>query len=208
MVEKLKEIINRLAKVAFPALGTVATLALVTGAFASSVLSHGGGTGALSSGFSSKPRFPIAGQQAEFTFTPFFNNGMPNTGLEPMVIIALQNSPSHTHASAARIKSSTEDRKSIDGMKKEGSSASNAGTLPQQILLFPVETLPGVYSDNVTIMRGGRYIATISVGSEEYNVVVSVRSSPVAWWYVGGLVGAVVIMAITIAVIKTVKRTW
>ncbi len=76
------------------------------------------------------------------------------------------------------------------------------------IHLMPEEASPGVYVDKVTFEHGGRYVATVNAMGEEVDIVIGVRSSPVAWWYVGGLAGLVALLAGTVAVTKTVRRTW
>jgi hypothetical protein len=178
----------------FAALG----LALV----ATSVQAHGPGT--LAVGFTSNPRFPVAGQPAEFTFTPVYNDGSPNTLLVPMVMIAWTASGGHTHGEQAV--DATPAAGSMAGMNM-GTTAPSGG-VPAEIMLMPLETTPGVYVSNVTFEQGGRYIATFSNGEDEFDIVVGVRSGSVAWWYIGVLAGVVIVLAAAVAVTKTARRTW
>jgi hypothetical protein len=199
------EVKYKLKKVVIPFLSVIAVLALTLVVVSSSILAHGAGS--LTVGLSSNPRFPIVGQQAELTFTPVYSDGTPNTGLAPMVMVAWTASGGHTDGPApATAANATPAGGSMAGMDMGGTPAT-AGT-PPDIMLMPVETSPGVYAANITFEQGGRYVATFSSGDEEADVVVGVRSSPVSWGYVGMLAGLIIILAVSVAVVKTVRRTW
>ena len=184
----------------FSFLGVLVLLIVVV---SSSIFAHGAGS--LTVGVSSVPRFPIAGQQAELTFTPVYDDGTPNTGLAPMVMVAWTASGGHNDGPAPAA-NATPAGGSMAGMDMGGTPTPT--DTPPDIMLMPVETSPGVYVANITFEQGGRYVATFSSGDEESDVVVGVRSSPVSWGYVGMLAGLVIVLAASVAVVKTVKRGW
>jgi len=162
--------------------------------------------GELDARVSSNPRFPIAGQPVELTFT-ISNNGTPEKGQEPMVMLAWTASGGHTHEeSAAPDANTTAAGGSMAGMDMGGTPA--PADTPPEVMLMPVETSPGVYVANTTFIQGGRYVATVSIGDEEADIVIGVRSSPIAWGFIGSLAGLVIALAAAVAVIKTVRRAW
>jgi hypothetical protein len=181
----------------------LSVLAAIGIALAATVVqAHGG----LDTQFSSKPRFPIAGQTAELTFI-ISSNGTPEKGQEPMVMLAWTASGAHTHGEAAApVSNTTPAGGSMAGMDMGGTPAT--AEAPPEIMLMPVETSPGVYVANTTFTQGGRYLATVSIGDEEADIVIGVRSSAVAWGYVGMLAGLIIALAVAVAVVKTVRRTW
>ncbi len=188
---------------------SISVLAAVSIALAAtSALGHGAGT--LSVSESSNPRFPIAGQQAELTFRPAFNDGTPNTGQVPMVMLQWSASGGHTHgpAPAANANTPPADQGSMANMPGMNMGTTTAAGAPPEIMLMPVESSPGVYVANVTFTQGGRYVAVFSIGEDEVDTAIGVRSSPVAWWYVGALAGLVLVLAVIVAVVKTARRAW
>jgi hypothetical protein len=182
-----------------------AGLAVILTALPASTFAHGAGS--LSVAVTSNPRFPIAGQQAELTFRPVFNDGTPNTGQVPMVMLQWSSSGEHTHGGAAEEPAAPAQGGSMAGMDMGGTPAP-AGGAPPEIMLMPVESSPGVYVANVTFVQGGPYVSTFSIGDDEVDTTIGVRAGPVSWFYVGALAGLIFIGAATVAVVKTVRRSW
>jgi hypothetical protein len=186
--------------------GFSAGLAVIMAALPASTLAHGAGS--LSVQVTSNPRFPIAGQQAEMTFRPAFNDGTPATGQAPMVMLHWSSSGEHTHGAPAEATPAVPAQGgSMAGMDMGGTPAP-AGGVPEDIMLMPVETLPGVYVANVTFVQGGPYVSTFSIGDDEVDTDVGVRSGPVSWFYVGALAALIIVAAGSVAVVKTVRRSW
>ena len=170
----------------------------------------GHGAGSLDVSMTSNPRFPIAGQQAQLTFRPVFNDGTPNEGQTPMVMLQWTASGGHTHGPEGEAAPAPQEPAggSMAGMDMGGGAPTPADGPPAEIMLMPVETSPGVYVDNVTFQQGGRYVAVFSIGDDEADNTLGVRSSPVAWWFIGMLGGLVLALAAVVAVVKTVRRAW
>ena len=116
----------------------------------------------------------------------------------------------HEHEDANEAEAQAEaDRADMAGMDMAGMDhgAQEEEVVPT-IHLMPDEVSPGVYVAKHTFEQGGRYVATVNVLGDEVDVVVAVRSSPVAWWYVIGLAGISALLAGVVAVVKTVRREW
>lgn len=154
--------------------------------------------------FSSAPRFPIVGQEAELTFKISSMDGNPLAGQSVMIMIEKKDTAGHGHEEDGE----HEDEEAPAGGHDMANMGGGEEEPPPMIHLVPDEVSPGVYAGEVTFEQGGRYIATVNVMGEEVDVVIGVRSSPVAWWFVGGLAGLVTLLAGTVAVTKTVRRTW
>ena len=188
-------------------LSVLATLGFVLGA---SPVFADGGHGALEVGFSSSPRFPVVGEEAVLTFKVSFNDGAPGSGQEVMVMLNKTEAGGHEHEDANEAEAQAEaDRADMAGMDMAGMDhgAQEEEVVPT-IHLMPDEVSPGVYVAKHTFEQGGRYVATVNVLGDEVDVVVAVRSSPVAWWYVIGLAGISALLAGVVAVVKTVRREW
>lgn len=160
-----------------------------------------GGHGALEVAFSSSPRFPVVGEEAVLTFKISFNDGTPGAGQEVMVMLMKTETGGHGHEEEP---AAAEEPGNMAGMD-HGAQADEPAPM---IHLMPEETSPGVYVSKHTFDVGGRYVATINVLGDEVDVVVPVRSSPIAWWYIGGLAGISALLAGVVALVKTVRREW
>lgn len=160
-----------------------------------------GGHGALEVAFSSSPRFPVVGEEAVLTFKISFNDGAPGAGQEVMVMLAQTAAGEHGHEEEP---AAAEEPGNMAGMD-HGAQADEPAPM---IHLMPEETSPGVYVAKHTFEQGGRYVATVQVLGDEVDVVVPVRSGPIAWPYIIGLAGISALLAGVVAVIKTLKREW
>ena len=164
------------------------------------------GHGTLEVAFSSSPRFPVAGEEAVLTFK-ISSNGTPEAGQEVMVMLAKTASGGHGHGPAPADAGNASGAMPTDmpGMDMGGAQATE--TSPA-IMLMPDEISPGVYVAKYTFEQGGRYVATVQIGDEESDVVVPVRSGPIAWPYIIGLAGISALLAGVVAVVKTVRKEW
>ncbi len=194
MKDKLKKIVSILL-----ILGVLAALGLVLGA---SPVFADGGHGALEVAFSSSPRFPVVGEEAVLTFKISFNDGTPGAGQEVMVMLMKSVAEGHGHEGEVQEAPAAggHDMAAMDQGKEEEE-------VPM-IHLMPEETSPGVYVVKHTFEHGGRYLATVTVQGDEVDVVVPVRSGPIAWPYIMGLAGISALLAGVVAVVKTVRKEW
>lgn len=167
-----------------------------------------GGHGALEVAFSASPRFPVVGEEAALTFKISFNDGTPGEKQEVMVMLAKTAAGGHGHGPApadAPAGDAAAMPANMPGMDMGGAQAAEPAPM---IHLMPDETSPGVYVAKHTFDVGGRYVATVQVLGDEVDVVVPVRSGPIAWWYIIGLAGISALLAGVVAVVKTVRKEW
>ena len=137
--------------------------------------------------FSSSPRFPVVGEEAEFTFR-VSHDGTHEEGLMVVVVLAKAEEEDHHHDAE-------------EHEEEEHEEAESAG-------IAAIETVPGVYAAKYTFKDGGKYQVTAQIGEEQADFVVAVRSSPIAWFFMLGLVGVSALLAGVVAVIKTVRKEW
>ena len=161
---------------------------------------------ALQVAFSSSPRFPVVGEEAVLTFK-ISSNGTPETGHEVMVMLTKTTAGGHGHEPATADAPAGDAAAMPANMPGMDHGAQAAEPAPM-IHLTPEETSPGVYVSKHTFEQGGRYVATVQIGDEESDVVVAVRSDPIAWWYIIGLAGISALLAGVVAVVKTVRKEW
>ena len=135
--------------------------------------------------FSSNPRFPVVGEGAELTFR-VSQDGSPVEGLMVMVMVA---------------KAKKEDQGHAHGTAAQAEEA-------ETVTLTAKEVSPGVYVVKHTFVGGGKYATMAHIGEEAEEFAVAVRSRPVAWPLVIGLVALTVGVAGVVAVRKTLKREW
>lgn len=136
--------------------------------------------------FSSSPRFPVAGEEAELTFR-VFHDGTHEEGLMVMVVLARAEEEDHHDAEEHE----EEEHEEVESVE-----------------VTAIETAPGVYVAKYTFEQEGKYQVTAYLGEEHTEFVVAVRSSPVAWSFIIGLAGVSVLLAGVVAVIKTVRKEW
>lgn len=137
--------------------------------------------------FSSNPRFPVAGEEAELTFK-VSHDGTHEEGLMVIVALAKVEEENHHHGEEPEEEHEHEEVESAE--------------------VTAIETAPGVYVAKYTFEDGGKYQVTAYLAEEHAEFVVAVRSSPVAWPFVIGLAGVSVLLAGVVAVIKTVRKEW
>ncbi|MDO8716797.1 MAG: hypothetical protein Q7J73_08345 [Dehalococcoidales bacterium] len=205
MKDKSKRIVILLLSI-FTALGiTLGTGCALGGNVGIEDEEHGHEAGALEVAFSSSPRFPIVGKEAVLTFK-ISHNGSLEQGQEVMVMLAKSVAGGHGHEPAPADAGNASEAMpaNMPGMD-HGAPADEP--VPMEHLM-PAETSPGVYVAKHTFEQGGRYVATVQIGDEESDVVVAVRSSPIAWWYIIGLAGISALLAGVVAVVKTVRKEW
>ena len=164
--------------------------------------------GALEVAFSSSPRFPVVGEEAVLTFK-ISHNGSIEQGQEVMVMLSKTAAGGHGHESA---NNETAAPAGGGGAMPANMPGMNHGApvaepVPMEHLI-PVETSPGVYVAKHTFEQGGKYVATVQVLDDEADVIVAVRSSPIAWPYIIGLAGISALLAGVVAVVKTVRKEW
>ena len=157
--------------------------------------------GEIEVAFSSSPRFPVVGEEAVLTFK-ISHNGSLEQGQEVMVMM-MKSEKGHGHEG--------EEEEEAPAAGGHDMAAMDQGEEEEEvpmIHLIPEETSPGVYVAKHTFEQGGRYVATVQIEDEEADVVVAVRSSPIAWPYIIGLAGISALLAGVVAVIKTVRKEW
>lgn len=178
-------------------LSVLATLGFVLGA---SPVFADGEQGALEVAFSSIPRFPVVGEEAVLTFK-ISHNGSLEQGQTVMVMLTKSAAGGHGDEEEP---AAAEEPGNMAGMD-HGAPADEPAPM---IHLMPEETSPGVYVAKHTFEQGGRYVATVQIGAEESDVIVAVRSSPIAWPFIIGLAGISALLAGVVAVVKTIRKEW
>lgn len=136
--------------------------------------------------FSSTPRFPVVGEGAELTFR-VSQDGSPVEGLRVMVMVA---------------RAKEEDQGHAHGVEAQAEEEAETVTLTAK------EVSPGVYVAKHTFVGGGKYATMAHIGEEAEEFAVAVRSRPVAWPLMIGLVALTVGVTGVVAVRKTLKREW
>ena len=140
--------------------------------------------------FSSSPRFPVLGEEAELTFE-ISHSGSHEEELVVMVVLAKAEEDDH------------HDEAEVDDHRDE---AENTEVGP--VTIMATETAPGVYAVKYTFEQEGKYLVTAQIGEEQTDFVVAVRSSPIAWPFLIGLVGISALLAGVVAVRKKGKKEW
>lgn len=149
--------------------------------------------------FSSNPRFPVVGEGAELTFQ-VSQDGRPVGGLEVMVMVAKVEEEAHTgHGVAVQVEGEHHGH-GVETQVEEKGEAEHSMTAR--------EKSPGVYAVKHTFVGGGKYAITAQIGEEAEKFAVAVRSRPVAWPLVIGLVALTVGVAGVVGVSKTLKWDW
>ncbi len=136
--------------------------------------------------FSSSPRFPVVGEEAELTFK-VFHDGTHEEELTMMVVLARAEEEDHHDAE----ENEEEEHEEVELVE-----------------VTAMETAPGVYVAKYAFEQDGKYQVTAYLGEEHTEFVVAVRSSPVAWPFVIGLAAVSVFLAAVVAVIKTIRKEW
>jgi hypothetical protein len=138
--------------------------------------------------FSSRPRFPVAGKEAEFIFN-VSHDGVPEEGRQVMVMVTeAEEGENHGH------------HHSEEAHAEEEETATE--------MLMATEISPGVYAVKHVFEKGGKYAIAAQLGEDAQEFAVAVRSRPVAWSLVIGMVALTVGVAGAVAVRKTVKKEW
>ena len=154
--------------------------------------------------FSSSPRFPIAGEEASFTLL-VSHDGTPEEGLEVTITLAKAEVEDH-HGDGDQPQDEAEANHDDEAEASHDDEAEN--TEAESVSVAAIEMAPGVYVVKYTLEESGKYLLTPSIGSEHTEFEIAVRSSPIAWTFVIGLVGASALLAGVVAVVKTVRRKW
>ena len=136
--------------------------------------------------FSSNPRFPVVGEEAELTFR-VSHDGSPADGLMVMGMVAKAEEEGNGHGHGA-----------VEAQAEEEVEHS----------MTAKEVSPGVYMFKHIFDGGGKYAITAHIGEEAEEFAVAVRSGPVSWPLVIGLTGFSLLLAGAVAMIKTVRKEW
>ena len=136
--------------------------------------------------FSSNPRFPVVGEEAELTFR-VSHDGSPADGLMVMGMVAKAEEEGNGHH--GEVEAQAEEEEVEHSMTAK-------------------EVSPGVYMFKHTFDGGGKYAITAHIGEEAEEFAVAVRSGPVSWPLVIGLTGFSLLLAGAVAMIKTVRKEW
>ena len=209
MKDKSKRIVIVLLSI-FAALGITLGTGCALGGRGIAGEEDGHEAGALEVAFSSSPRFPVVGEDAVLTFK-ISHNGSLEQGQAVMVMLAKSAAGGHgdEDAHGGNETQAGGDPADMAGMDMAGMDhgAQEEEVVPM-IHLVPEETSPGVYVAKHTFEQGGRYVATVQVLDDEADVIVAVRSSPIAWPFIIGLAGISALLAGVVAVVKTVRKEW
>ncbi len=152
--------------------------------------------------FSSNPRFPVVGQEAEFTFR-VSHDGSAVEGV--IVTLALANIEEEGHHDGEDSHQEDEQEHEEEDSHQEDEQEHEE---VESMEITAIETAPGVYVAKYTFEQDGKYQLTAQIGDEPIEFVVAVRSNPVAWSFVIGLVAVSLFYAGVVAVIKTVRKEW
>ncbi len=148
----------------------------------------------------SSPRFPVMGEEAELAFI-VSHDGSPVEGLAVTLLLARMEMGHDDHDEAAA--DENHDETAADENHDEIESI-EAGAAE----LTAVETAPGIYVAKYAFDQEGKHQVIAYLGEEQAEFAVSVRSGPVAWPFILGLVGVLVLLAGMVAIIKSVRRKW
>lgn len=164
--------------------------------------------GAFEVTFSSSPRFPVLGEEAELTFD-ISHNGSHEEGLVVMVVLA--KTEEDDHHDEAEVDDS-HDEAEVDDHRDETEVDDSHGeaenTEAGLVTIMATETAPGVYAAKYTFEQEGKFLVTAQIGEEQTDFVIAVRSSPIAWPFLIGLVGISALLAGVVAVRKKWKKEW
>ncbi len=196
---------------------------------------HEHGAGDYEANFSSDPRFPVMGEEAELTFM-VTHDGSPAEGLT-LVLGLTRGEVGHGHGDEAAADSHDDDAAAdhhddetvadhhddetvADDYEDEAAADQHddeaaadhheeaENTEDGSIEIAVIETAPGVYMAKYTFGEAGKYVGTAQIGGEPLEVGLSVRSEPVDWSFVAGLGGISLLVAGMVVVIKSVRREW
>jgi hypothetical protein len=162
--------------------------------------------------FSSSPRFPVVAEGAELTFQ-VSQGGRPVEGLVVMVLVAKAEEAAHAgHGVGTQVRGE-HDGHGVEAQVDGGHSGHGAEAQVEEKgeaehSMTAREVSPGVYVVEHTFAAGGKYAVTAQVGTEAEEFAVAIRSRPVAWSLVVGLLALTVGVAGVVGVTKTVKREW
>ena len=162
----------------------------------------------------SSPRFPVMGEEAELTFI-VSHDGTHAEGLTVMVVFAKAEEDDHHDEAAAddHDEAAADDHDEAAADDHDEAAADDHHDEIESIEVgaaevMAIETAPGVYVAKYTFNQEGKHQVTAYLGEEQAEFTVSVRSGPVAWPFILGLVGVLVLLAGMVAIIKTVRRKW
>ena len=160
------------------------------------------------------PRFPVAGEETELTCT-VLHDGIHEEGLAVTLLLARMEMGHDDHDEAVaddhdEAVADDHDEAVADdhdeAVADDHDEAEN--TEVGSVEIAAIETTAGVYVANYTFEQEGKYLGTAQIGEEQADFVVAVRSSPIAWFFILGLVGVSTLLAGVVVVVKTVRRTW
>jgi len=154
--------------------------------------------------FSASPRFPVAGQPAELTFT-VLHEGAPEEEL-PLAAVVTPLETGHDGADHQHSGEVADEHLHDEAAEPHHDDGSDEEL--ESVTIVPAETAPGVYTTEYTFDSGGKYLVTAQIGNEQREFEVAVRSAPVAWSFIIGLGAVSVFLAGMVAVIKTVRKEW
>ncbi len=187
---------------------------------------HEHGAGDYEANFSSDPRFPVMGEEAELTFM-VTHDGSPVEGLT-LVLGLTRGEVGHAHGDEAAadphdddavadhhddetVADDHDDETVADDHDDEAvaddhdeADSTEAGSVEIAV----IETAPGVYMAKYTFEEAGKYVGTAQIGEEPVEVGLSVRSEPVDWSFIAGLGGITLLVAGMVVVIKSVRKEW
>lgn len=152
-------------------------------------LEHASGEYEVTCGAS--PRFPVVGEEAELTCT-VLHDGIHDEEVTLSVLLARTEVGHDDH-----------DEAEADDHRDEAESDE-----AEAAEIYITETDHGVYVAKYTFEQEGKYLGTTQIGEEQADFVVAVRSSPIAWFFIIGLVGVTALVAGGVVVVKTVRRKW
>ena len=155
---------------------------------------------------SSSPRFPVVGEEAEFTFR-VSHDGTPEERLMVTVVLARAEEEDHHHDAEEHEEAEADDHQHDEGVADDHHDEAE-NVVVESAGIVAIETAPGVYVVKYTFEQEGKYLGTAQIGEEQADFVVAVRSSPVAWSFVIGLAAVSVLMAGVVTVVKTVRKEW
>ncbi|HEY83271.1 MAG TPA: hypothetical protein G4O01_08320 [Dehalococcoidia bacterium] len=156
--------------------------------------------------FSASPRFPVAGQPAELTFT-VLHQGVPEEEL-PLTVVLTPLGTGHGHDGAHHQHSGEVADEHPHDEAAEPHHDEGSDEELESVTIAPAEIAPGVYTAEYTFDSGGKYLVTAQIGDEQREFEVAVRSAPVAWSFIIGLGAVSVFLAGMVAVVKTVRKEW
>lgn len=169
----------------------------------------------------SSPRFPVAGEEAELTCT-VLHDGIHDEEVTLSVLLA-RAEEEHGHGEADdqneveaadhdEAEADDHDEAVADDHHHEAEVADHddgaESTETESVGIDITETDHGIYMAKYTFEQEGKYLGTAQIGNEQADFVVAVRSSPVAWFFMIGLVGVTALVAGVVVVVKTVRRKW